>query len=74
MPSLCTAIVKIFAGYQVYLPKALHSSITAVNAGNLNKIGAEHSGMLLKQICNALCARWRSGPCTSQNSLVNLCM
>lgn len=33
---LCTATVKIFGDYHIYLPKALHSSIIAVNVGNLN--------------------------------------
>lgn len=34
--TLRTAEVKIFGGCHVYLPKALHSSVTAVTAGNLN--------------------------------------
>lgn len=34
--ALCTAKVKIVGGYNLYLPKALHNLVTAVNAGNLN--------------------------------------
>lgn len=36
VPTFCTAEVKIFGGCHMYLPKAPHSSVTAVTAGNLN--------------------------------------
>lgn len=36
VPTLCTAKVKTFGGYHLYLPEALHNLVAAVNAGNLN--------------------------------------